>query len=67
MNDQRTALAGWAGEAKRQQGGVRNKTKDRTSLEWSERRGFCFVGKGSGTFLLQDVIPGSLTLTGLKQ
>ncbi len=34
-----------AGKAKRQQGGVRNKTKDRASLERSERRGFCFVGK----------------------
>jgi len=32
------------GKAKRQQGGVRNKTKDRASLERSERRGFCFVG-----------------------
>ncbi len=34
-----------AGNAKRQQGGVRNKTKDRASLERSERPGFCFVGK----------------------
>ena len=34
-----------AGKAKRQQGGVRNKTKDRASLEHSERWGFCFVGK----------------------
>jgi len=32
------------GKAKRQKGGVRNKTKDQASLERSERRGFCFVG-----------------------
>ncbi len=35
-----------AGEAKRQKGGERSKTKDHASLERSERRGFCFVGKG---------------------
>lgn len=33
----------------------------------SERRGFCFVGKGSGTFLLQDVVPGSLALSGFNK
>ena len=37
--------------------GVRNKTKDQASLERSERRGFCFVGKDLLVRQLSRILP----------
>ena len=46
-----------AGKAKRQKGGAGNKTKDRASLERSERWAFCFVGKDLLVGQLSRILP----------